>query len=134
MRPRTSAIVAGALVYTLAAAASAQSSKDWEKITNPDELRALHSNKTIKGNMGAGTSYTAYYRSDGKALLLWKNQRIPRTWMIKGNDQVCYSDSEFGTRCYSFQRHKEKRDDIIIERVSDNAIIFPKIEDGIPKF
>lgn len=134
MAPKTWTLAIGALTCLLSAPALAQSSGQWIEINNPEELRALHSNKTINGSLGTGSSYVAYYRPNGEALLIWKKERIPQTWVVKGNDQVCYSDKQFGARCYRFRRHKERRDDIVMERVSDNALSFPKIEEGIPRF
>ncbi len=124
---------AAALLAALSAPAQSQGSKDWVDIQDAGALRALHSNTTMRGKMGEGSPFVAYYRSDGKALLLWKERRIPRTWAVKGNDQVCHSD-EFGTNCYRYRRHRTNHKELISERVSDAHTSFLVIEDGIPQF
>jgi hypothetical protein len=125
------AFVAGAVICILSAPAASQSSTHWVDIKDANELRALHSNKTFKGTGGDGTSFVAHYRSDGKALLIHGGQRIARTWEIKGDDQVCYSDAVF-PGCRKFQRSKENSNEFSAIWGFSSAIF--SVEDGIPQF
>jgi len=60
-------------------------------IKSSKELRALHSNKTFKLTF-MGVPVVAHYRADGKGILISADLRMPCTWEVKGNDQVCISD------------------------------------------
>lgn len=129
---RNTAIVTGALICMLSAPALPQSSRDWVDIKNPKELRALFSNKTFRSTF-KGVAVAEHYRADGKGLYISAQQRIPRTWQIKGNDQVCVTDTD-GTFCYRFQRNKKNRDEYVSRRLPDHWMAVIKIEDGIPQF
>jgi hypothetical protein len=130
MTSRNFAFVTGALICMLSVPAISQISSDWVDIKDPNELRALHSNKTFKAK---GKSFLAHYRSDGKALVIEDNRRISRTWEVKRNDQVCYTDERF-MGCRQFRRHKENRDEISIQHVSEGWSVIMMVEDGIPQF
>jgi len=131
MTSREIAFVTGALICILSAPAVPQISTDWVDIKDPNELRALHSNKTFTGTGGDGSPFVAHYRSDGKALLIHRGERTPRTWEVKGNDEVCYTDKKF-PGCRKFQRNKDNRDYINAVWGSGSATF--NVKDGVPKF
>lgn len=133
MKSKNAGFVTGMLVLLLSAPAAAQSSKDWVDIKNAKELRALYSNKTFKGKGPDGTPFVGHYRSDGKGILITGGQRIPRTWEVKGNDQVCVTDAR-ATNCFRAQRHKKNRNDIVLQHVTAGWISQFTVEDGIPQF
>jgi hypothetical protein len=121
-----------ALAFMLSTPAVAQSSADWVDIKDPNELRAIYSNKTFKGKDGRGTPFVGHYRSDGKGVLITEGQRIPRTWEVKG-DQVCVTATN-ATNCFTLQRHKKNRNEIVAQHVKDRWIAQYTVEDGIPQF
>jgi len=49
MKSQNVAFIVGALICTLFVPAVSQSADDWVEIKDPAELRALYSNKTIRG-------------------------------------------------------------------------------------
>lgn len=132
MTSRNTSLAAGALICILSAPAVSQSSKDWTDIKDPEELRALYSNKTFRSTVG-GVGVVEHYRADGKGLILSGHLRTPRTWEIKGNDQVCVTDTG-GTFCYRFQRHEKNRNEYVSRRMPGNYMVVIKVEDGIPEF
>jgi len=111
-------------------------SQDWIDLKTPKELRALYSNKTFRSTY-LGVPVVEHYRADGKGILISGELRIPCTWEVKGNDQVCVSD-EKGTTCYQFQRHKRNRDEYVRTRLKTSQLgafmTILKVEDGIPEF
>jgi len=134
MKSRNIAFLTGALICMLSTPAMPQSSKDWVDIKDPKELRAIYSNKTFKGKLPMdGTPFVAHYRSDGKGIMIAKEQRFPRTWEVKGNDQVCVTDA-MATNCFQFQRNKKNRNEIVATQVKDRWLLQFTVEDGIPKF
>lgn len=133
MPSRNIAFVTGALIFMLSAPAVPQSSKDWVDIKSPQELRALYSNKTLRGKGGDGIPFVGHYGADGKGILIRGDKRTPRTWAIKGKDQVCVTHDS-GTDCFTFERHRKNRNEIIGRHVTQPWSFQATVEDGIPKF
>jgi hypothetical protein len=146
MRWRNIAFMTVVLVFILSSPAASQ---QWVDIKNPKELRALHSNKTFKMTF-MGVSVVEHYRADRKGMLISAELRMPCTWEVKGNDQVCVSD-ERGTNCWQFQRSKKNPHEYVKRNVKaslissspkvssgagdiDAYMVVFKVEDGIPQF
>ncbi len=119
--------------FAFSASAISQSSQDMVDIKNSSELRELFSNKTFKGSYGV-----AHYRSDGKGQFVPSGRKPePRTWVVKGEDQVCISTTGANytsNDCWRFQRHRKNPAWITQQRDSDSATLMFTVEDGIPKF
>jgi hypothetical protein len=130
MNLRQIVVAAGAFACLLSAGALAQDSNQWVPIKDPQELRAIYSNKTFhpKGAVGV-----VYYRADGRALVVWPNKRFSRTWEVKGQ-QVCITDAELGTSCFELQRNKANPNEIIARDVKTHAMVAFTVEDGVPDF
>jgi hypothetical protein len=131
MTSKIIAFLTGALICMLSTPTMPQSSKDWVDIKDPKELRALYSNRTFKGN-----DWIGHFRDDGKGIFIAKGGKpVPRTWEVKGNDQVCSTSQEVGvTNCFRFQRHRKNRNEVMMTNVKDGMIHIITVEDGIPKF
>jgi len=132
------------LQKTLAAAAtlalfgvSGAMASDWQKVEDPKELRALYSNKTHRQKSYSGEAWVTHYRADGKALFVLGERRIPRTWEVKGNDQVCWKDDIQGQSCVRVERNKQNPSEIMTQSAGGNFALvggMVRIEDGIPQF
>jgi len=132
------------LQKTLAAAAmlalnsgTGAMASDWQKVEDPKELRALYSNKTHRQLSYSREATMTHYRADGKALFISGERRIPRTWEIKGNDQVCWSDHVQGQACVRVERNKQNPSEIMVQQAGGSFGLtggMVRIEDGIPKF
>jgi len=134
MTSRNIAIMTGVLFFMMSGPVASQ---DWVDIKNPKELSALHSNKTFRSTH-QGVPVVEHYRADGKGIFISGELRIPCTWEVKGNDQVCVSN-EKDTNCYKFQRHKRNRDEYVKTRIKASqsqpaGMVIFKVEDGIPEF
>ena len=130
MNPRQIVVAAGALAWLLSAVAFAQESNQWVDIKNPQELRAIYSNKTVRPIGGRGI---VYYRADGRALVVWPNRRFPRAWEVKGQ-QVCFTDAVLGTSCFELQRNKVNPNEFLARDVKTHAMMGFTVEDGVPDF
>jgi hypothetical protein len=117
----------------LSAPAIPQSSNDWVDITDPNELRALYSNKTLRGKDGNGMPFVGHYSADGRGILIQGERRTSRTWAVNGKDQVCATHAS-GTDCYTFRRHRKNRNEIVGRHVTQGWVFQATVEDGIPKF
>ena len=130
MRTGTLAIVTAMLVAVLPAPLSAQSSSDWVDIKDPSELRALYSNKTFRGN-----GWVGHYRADGKGIVISQGGKPqPRTWEVKGNDQVCVTPSDGTASCFRFQRNRKKPNELVLINATSGFAATFTLEEGIPKF
>lgn len=121
----------GFALWGLSTAAMADG--DWVDIKNPKELRSLYSGKTLKGKGGDGVPFIGHYRADGTGIMIRAGQRIPRTWEVKGKDQVCVTDPS-GVNCFRFRRHARDRAQIVGHHVSQHWIFQATVEDGVPQF
>lgn len=137
MKARTIALAAGALTCALSAPAVSQSSRDWVDIRNPKELRDLHSNKTHEGNERLG-----HYRADGKVVFVFRGRLQgrkpePGTWQIKGEDQVCVTNTSAvrtSTDCFRLQRHRRNKAWVVSRNIATGLMRTVKVEEGIPSF
>jgi len=89
--------------------ATVDESKDWVDIKDPNELRAIYSDKTIKGHLTFDYSrpYTLYSKADGTGRIHYEGRQIDMTWKLNGNDQVCLKWPG-ASPCLLYQRHKTK--------------------------
>ena len=130
---KTTKLIAGALLG-LATALPAQAS-DWQTIDDPDELRALYSNKTYRFNYSEVNKPAAlHYRADGKGILVLMGRQYPRTWEIMGRDQVCTNDEIRGRLCYRVLRNTKNPAEILVNPTNGGMGSFMVMEDGIPQF
>lgn len=111
----------------------AHAQSDWVDIKDPKELHALYSNKTFKGKDWKDRPFVGHYRADGQGVMLLDGARIPRTWQVKGNDQVCVK-LPWDSPCYRFQRHKAKAGTYRSINVANDEVTEFTVEDGTPKF
>jgi len=81
-----------------------------------------------------GLPVVEHYRADGKGIVISRELRTPRTWEIKGNDQVCVSDETIGTGCCRFQRSKKNQDEYVRRCEPSSYMGTFMVEDGIPEF
>jgi hypothetical protein len=111
----------------------AQSTTQWLDIKDPQELRALFSNKTHRSR-----TYVGYYRADGSGLLQpqGSDTRHPRVWALKGSDQVCVGPKDGTPTCFRYQRNSKQPKEILAvgEAHGQRVMLWFKVEDGIPKF
>jgi len=129
MNWKSASLVGGMAVCVLCAPAIAQAQKQWIEVKSPQELRALYTNKTFRGN-----GWTGHYRADGKGIMVSQGRTVPRTWKVTGNDQVCVTPQGAATACFRFARHREFPHQFAITNVKNGMVHYFTLEDGIPKF
>ena len=137
------AFITSALVCVLFAPAISQSAWDWVEINDPAELRAIYSNTTLKGTVDFGVQtgstrggthpFVSHNSADGRGIIIFYGQETPRTWEVKGNDQVCIKDAR-GNACYVYWRHRDKKNQIRAKNIGQGFTWEGTVEDGIPKF
>lgn len=114
--------------------AGAAVASDWQDIKDAQVLKGLYSNKTFKGKDYLDRPWTGHYRADGRGVMLTHDgTRIPRTWSVKGNDQVCVK-LPWETACYRLQRHASKPGVYRSVNIANDMATEFVLEDGVPKF
>lgn len=122
------------LLAALALAAGSAMASDWQDIKDPQALKGLYSNKTFKGKDWMERPWVGHYRADGRGVMvIHDGTRIPRTWSIKGNDQVCVK-LPWETACYRLQRHAAKAGIYRSINIANDMTTEFTVEDGVPKF
>ena len=76
---------------------------NWQPLTGAGTLQQFVSGATAEIELYAGVTAVGKYNADGTAEIEAWNETFRRTWAVKGDDQVCYSDIE--TNCFSFEQN-----------------------------
>jgi len=118
---------------TLGLACASQASADWTDVIDPAELRALHSNTTLKGRSAGGESYYAHFYDGGVGRVVTKGASLPAPWHLNGSHEVCVKGMD-GAECYRFQKTGEYETLYRAIRVGDGMAIPIKVEKGVPEF
>jgi len=111
----------------------ADDSKGWTDIKDPQELRALYSNKTHRSR-----NFIGYYRADGRGMLQSQGSdtRHPRVWALKGSDQICAGPVDSAPTCFRYQRNNKDPNEILAmgELLGQRVMLWFNVADGIPQF
>ena len=91
----------GLIVLLLSSNVYAQ---NWEKVDDPQALKALFSDTVIEATLKNGVKTVARYNRDGTGELEAWGDTFPRTWEVRGEDQVCFGISD-DTTCYEIERN-----------------------------
>lgn len=116
---------------SLGLACAAQASANWTDVTDAAELRALHTNTTLKGQ--TGDAYYAHYYDGGASSTVVKGAPMPGAWDLNGNHEVCVKGMD-GAECYRFQKTGEFETQYRAIRVRDGMAIPVRVEKGVPEF
>jgi hypothetical protein len=134
MNMRTIAVLNAAAACIFSTSAASQNAKDWIDVKSAEALRAVFANKTFKGKDYLDRPFVEHFREDGNGVRIMGDEtRIPRSWTVKGGNQVCVS-LPWEVPCYRMQRHKTKAGLYRLVNLGNDQITIVTVEDGIPKF
>ncbi len=77
---------------------------NWVPLSGAETLRTLVAGATAEIELKEGVVATGEYYEDGTAEIEAWGETFPRTWEVRGDDQVCYS-SATETNCYTFEQN-----------------------------
>jgi hypothetical protein len=77
--------------------------EEWTPISGKDELNRLMSGLKAERILPGGEVHRGEYLPDGTGTLFAWGAEIPRTWSVKGNDQVCITAKK-AIICYQLER------------------------------
>ena len=107
----------------------AQASADnWQPMTGADTLQELVSGATAEIELQPGVTAVGKYNADGTAEIEAWNETFRRTWRVKGDDQVCYSDVE--TNCFSFEQNLDDSAEFRARNVATGEVLMFRITDA----
>mgnify|MGYP001544314055 CR=1 FL=1 len=97
------------------------SAENWQPLTGADTLQELVAGATAEIQLAAGVTAVGKYNADGTAEIeAWK-EIFRRTWDVKGDDRVCYTDLE--TKCYTYEQNLDDPTEFRVSNV-DTAEMF----------
>jgi hypothetical protein len=79
---------------------------EWQPVTGAANLRNFMSGLKAERTLPNGEVSRGEYNPDGTGTLFAWGAAIPRTWAIKGEDQICIT-VERSTNCYQFERSSD---------------------------
>jgi hypothetical protein len=91
------------VAFLAVALAPAVFAQDWQAVTGEDELRALFSDTVMTASLKEGVTAEATYNADGTGELQAWGDTFPRSWQIKGQDQVCIGIDE-QLQCFNIEK------------------------------
>lgn len=115
-------------LFVLSTAALAQSS-EWVSITGAETLRKFMSGTKVERKLPSGDLSRGEYHPDGTGTLYSWGASIPRTWEVKGDEQVCIT-VERVTRCYQFERNSADLDLYRARDVTSDEWVEFRVTDG----
>ena len=78
----------------------------WEPIDDPEALSALFSDTVIESTLAGGIKTIGRYYRDGTGAVETLGATFPRTWEIRGTDQVCIGKAK-KIACFRLERNTE---------------------------
>ncbi|MGH8707763.1 MAG: hypothetical protein ACREVD_06855 [Burkholderiales bacterium] len=117
----------GTLSFGLLAASQAYAS--WSNVTNPSELKALHTNTTLHG----GDALYGHFYEGGFGVMIDKGAKLRTPWHLNGNSEMCVEFQE-GTECFRYQRTGDFKTQYRAIRVRDGLAIPVSVERSVPEY
>jgi hypothetical protein len=124
---RFQAIVLSGL-FVLSTAALAQGS-EWVPITGAETLRKFMSGTKVERKLPSGDLSRGEYHPDGTGTLYSWGASIPRTWEVKGDEQVCITVERVTWR-YQFERNSADPDLYRARDVTSDEWVEFRVTDG----
>ncbi|MDH3978822.1 MAG: hypothetical protein OEU86_09910 [Gammaproteobacteria bacterium] len=116
------ALLMGCVTFSMAYA------DNWQPLTGADMLQALVAGSTAEIDLRPGVTAIGKYNADGTAEIEAWNETFFRTWEVKGDDQVCYSDVD--TNCYSFEQNLDKPTEFRARNVKTGELVVFRVADA----
>ena len=104
MRTCQKSILALCLLYCASVSAT-----EWETVDDPSILRGLFSDTVMQATLVDGVIAEATYNADGTGELRAWGEVFPRTWEVRGENQVCIG-MERESKCFAMERSTDQPD------------------------
>lgn len=121
----------GTLSLGLLFAAPAYAS--WSNVTDPAELKTLHTNTTLEGRAANGEGLYGHFYEGGFGTMIVNGAQMRAPWYLNGNHEMCVEFQE-GTECFRYQRTGDFQTLYRAIRVRDGLAIPVKMEKSVPEY
>lgn len=115
------------LLITLALSPQAKAD-NWQPITGAEALQQLVSGATAEIELQPGVTAVGKYNADGTAEIEAWNETFRRTWVVKGDDQVCYTGVK--TNCFSFEKNLDDTAEFRASKVATAEVYVFRVTDA----
>ena len=117
----TTSLIAGATCSLVAA-------DNWQPLTGAERLQTLVAGATAEIELKPGVTAVGKYNADGTAEIEAWSETFRRTWSVKGDDQVCYSDLE--TNCFTFEQNLDDPAEYRASNVESGEVFVFRVTDA----
>ena len=101
---------------------------NWQPLTGADALQSLVSGATSEIELSPGETVVGKYHADGTAEIEAWGETFNRTWVVKGDDQVCYTDLE--TNCFTFEQNLDDPAEYRASNVANTEVFTFRVTDA----
>jgi len=115
-------------LLVLSAVAVAQGT-EWMPVTGSEALRNFMSGLKVERTLPNGEVSRGEYNLDGTGTLFAWGAAIPRTWAIKGEDQLCVTAEETAN-CYQIERNSDDPNRYRARDVASGMVVEFQVTDG----
>jgi hypothetical protein len=95
---------------------------DWAELSGEETLSEFVEDAKVEIDLMPGVTATGEYYADGTAKIEAWGETFPRTWEVRGDDQVCYM-SVTETNCYSFEQNLDAPGEFRARHVETGELI-----------
>jgi hypothetical protein len=106
---------------------------DWSDLTYERELRALHTNTTLKGQAANGDGFHGHFYEGGFGTMIVNGAKMRTPWHFNGNNEMCIEWQE-GAECYRYQKSNAFKNEYRAIRVRDGLVMPVLIEHRVPEY
>lgn len=114
----------------LSSASQIAQSATWQAMTGASTLHEFVSGTTAELQLTEGVTAIGQYKADGSAEIRAWNETFPRTWQVKGEDQVCYTSEENRTNCFTFERDADTPGHYRSRNVATGEVVLFRVLDA----
>ncbi len=118
------------LLLTACLASQIALADNWQPLTGAERLQAFVSGATVDIQIRPGVTAVGAYHPDGTAEIRAWNETFPRTWEVKGDDQVCYTSEEGQTNCYTFEQNLDDALEFRARHIESGEMFIFRAVDG----
>jgi len=95
---------------------------NWADLSGAETLRKFVAGASAEIELRQGVVAIGEYYEDGTAKIEAWGETFPRTWEVRGDDQVCYS-SATETNCYTFEQNLDVPGEYRVRHVETGELI-----------
>ncbi len=121
------------MLVIISATSETAYAENWQELSGNETLREFVAGAAAEIELRKGVIATGRYYEDGTAVIEAWGEKFPRTWEVRGDNQVCYT-SETGTNCYSLEQNLDISGEYRARHVETGEMILFRISGTDPRY